>query len=218
MVAAAQLTGKRTNNSVRRTMCTELLRACIPPTTVVRLSGHKNVASINNYATTYHDQQKQLCNILQHQQVTRVDVQPSTSHAMVTVPMQYNYQSVSELSRSTKIPYIQLIVRRSKSTRRNIPCWGDKQQRASTTICEAQKSLRVIRFRGVKCSCWLTIVQMCKHFAFGQGSIFDESIYFYNVKLTYNLCAINIYSFLFHKYWWTWKLTHFENTTVFSIV
>ena len=65
MAKKAGLVGKKTNHSVRRTMCSRLLHAGVPPTIIQQLSGHKNVQSINNYATASREQQHAMCNILQ---------------------------------------------------------------------------------------------------------------------------------------------------------
>ena len=62
----ANIIGKFTNHSVRKTMCTNLMQAGVPPTMIMQLSGHKNVQSINNYAKASKDQQQAMCNILQN--------------------------------------------------------------------------------------------------------------------------------------------------------
>ncbi len=59
------LVGKYTNHSVRRTMCTQLLRAGVAPTLITQLSGHKNINSLSSYATASHNQQHAMCSILQ---------------------------------------------------------------------------------------------------------------------------------------------------------
>jgi hypothetical protein len=64
--AAAGLKGKKTNHSIRKTMCTNLLHAGVPPTLIQQLSGHKNVQSLNNYATASENQQRDMCKILQN--------------------------------------------------------------------------------------------------------------------------------------------------------
>jgi hypothetical protein len=64
MACNAGLSGHYTNHSVRKTMCTQLLHAGVPPTTIIQLSGHKNVQSLNNYATASKDQQRNMSNIL----------------------------------------------------------------------------------------------------------------------------------------------------------
>ena len=65
MAKAAALIGKKTNHSVRRTMCTKLFQSGVPPTMIAQLSGHKNVQSLSHYATASYDQQCGMCNILQ---------------------------------------------------------------------------------------------------------------------------------------------------------
>ena len=60
------LTGKKTNHSIRKTMCTSLIQTGIPPLLVQQLSGHKNMQSLNNYSSASKEQQKQMCSILQN--------------------------------------------------------------------------------------------------------------------------------------------------------
>ena len=55
-----------TNHSVRKTGITKLLHENVPPTDIAQYSGHKNVASINNYATISTEQRKNISHILQH--------------------------------------------------------------------------------------------------------------------------------------------------------
>ena len=64
MAQEAKLVGHFTNHSVRKTMCTQLLHAGVTPNTIAQLSGHKNVASVNNYAIASKDMQKDMCKIL----------------------------------------------------------------------------------------------------------------------------------------------------------
>jgi hypothetical protein len=58
MAKNANLTGKKTNHSARKSTCTKLLHAGIAPTTIQQLTGHKNVQSINNYAVASVEMQK----------------------------------------------------------------------------------------------------------------------------------------------------------------
>jgi hypothetical protein len=74
MATNAGLSGHYTNHSVRKTMCTQLLHAGVPPTTIIQLSGHKNVMSLNNYATASKDQQRCMSNILVGQKRTNTDL------------------------------------------------------------------------------------------------------------------------------------------------
>ena len=65
MSKKAELRGHYTNHSVRRTMCTQLIRAGICPTLVTQLTGHASINSLSRYATASIDQQKAMCEILQ---------------------------------------------------------------------------------------------------------------------------------------------------------
>ena len=60
----------QTLHSVRKTMCTNLLHACVAPTNIIQLSGHKNVASLSNYATASRNQQQAMCDILMNQSMS----------------------------------------------------------------------------------------------------------------------------------------------------
>ena len=64
MAKLAGFVGKYTNHSLRKTMCTNLLHAGVPPTLIQQLSGHKNVASISNYAVASKRQQREMGHIL----------------------------------------------------------------------------------------------------------------------------------------------------------
>ena len=64
MANKANLLGKETNHSARKSTCTRLLHAGIAPTTIQQLTGHKNVQSINNYAIASIEMQKNMSDIL----------------------------------------------------------------------------------------------------------------------------------------------------------
>ena len=66
MCNGAGIPGRKTNHSIRKTMCTTLLHAGVNPNLIAQLSGHKHVASINNYAIASKNQQRQMSNILQN--------------------------------------------------------------------------------------------------------------------------------------------------------
>lgn len=83
MAKAAGLQGRKTNHSVRRTMCTQLFQAGVPPTMIAQLSGHKNVQSISNYACASLNQQRAMCNILQGNS-SQSEAQPQVLCSTVT--------------------------------------------------------------------------------------------------------------------------------------
>ena len=64
MAIGAELTGKYTNHSVRKTLCTNLLQAGVPPTLIQQISGHKDVKSLMNYASASREQTAQMSEIL----------------------------------------------------------------------------------------------------------------------------------------------------------
>lgn len=51
------------NNGTRKTTITRLLHSGIAPTTVQRLSDHKNTRSVSNYEIASTDMQHEMCNI-----------------------------------------------------------------------------------------------------------------------------------------------------------
>lgn len=58
MCDEAEIQGRKVNHSVRKTAITTFVYAGIPPTLVQQHSGHKNLASINNYNFASINQQK----------------------------------------------------------------------------------------------------------------------------------------------------------------
>ena len=64
MAIGADLSGKYTNHSVRKTLCTNLLQAGVPPTLIQQISGHKDVKSLTNYASASRQQIAQMNDIL----------------------------------------------------------------------------------------------------------------------------------------------------------
>ena len=64
MSVRAGLTGKKTNNSVRKSSCSTLLRAGFPPTVVAKISGHKHVSTLMNYIRPSVDMQKYMFEVL----------------------------------------------------------------------------------------------------------------------------------------------------------
>lgn len=58
---------KLTNHSVRKTCCSRLLHAGVPPTAVAQLSGHKKVESLNHYNTLNDKQQRALSSLLNNE-------------------------------------------------------------------------------------------------------------------------------------------------------
>ena len=87
MCVAAGIPGKKTNHSIRKTMCTNLFQAGVNPILIAQLAGHKNVASVNNYAVASLPQQKQMCRILSNsnQSVTMQDL-PSVTQLALPAP------------------------------------------------------------------------------------------------------------------------------------
>ena len=64
MADNAALDGRKVNHLARKTTVTSLLHSNIEATTVMQLTGHKNVALINEYSTASLNQQIQMSHIL----------------------------------------------------------------------------------------------------------------------------------------------------------
>ena len=60
----ANLQGKKTNHSARKTMITLLSKKNVPDTQIQQLSGHKNIQSLNSYKTASLQQQKEMSHII----------------------------------------------------------------------------------------------------------------------------------------------------------
>lgn len=60
----AGIEGRKTNRSLRKTTCSRLLKAGVHPTTVMQLTGHKNVQSLNDYDHADINEQRSMSAIL----------------------------------------------------------------------------------------------------------------------------------------------------------
>ena len=68
MATAAGIPGRKTNHSLRKMMTTELLHAGFTPTHIKALTGHKNEASIANYAVPSKRQHREMSEVLMNNQ------------------------------------------------------------------------------------------------------------------------------------------------------
>jgi hypothetical protein len=64
MADKTQLSARKVNHSARKTTVTSLLHSNIEATTVMQLTGHKNVESVNEYGSASFQQQMNMSNIL----------------------------------------------------------------------------------------------------------------------------------------------------------
>ena len=64
LVKGTSITGRKTNHSARKTMVETLCQANIPDSTVMQLSGHKSVQSLNHYKKPSLEQQKSISHLL----------------------------------------------------------------------------------------------------------------------------------------------------------
>jgi len=68
--------GKKTNHSARKTMIQTLCSANVPDSTIMQLSGHKSITSLNHYKKPSLDQQRSMSNLLS---TLQADPSPSSS-------------------------------------------------------------------------------------------------------------------------------------------
>ena len=79
VVQGTSVTGRKMNHSARKTMVETLCWANIPDSTVMQLSGHKNVQSLNHYKNPSLEQQKSISHLLSNQCSTSECPAPSCS-------------------------------------------------------------------------------------------------------------------------------------------
>ena len=80
MAKSAGLQGNKTNHSAKKTMCARLISQNVTPTHVAQLSGHKNLKSLDSYATASTERQKRMSTIL-----SRVHKQPLINTKNMTI-------------------------------------------------------------------------------------------------------------------------------------
>ncbi len=78
MAASAGLSGKKTNNSARKTMVTCLTKNSVPETQIIQLTGHKNLQSLNSYKKASLQQQKEMSHVLSSYK--KPETNPSSSY------------------------------------------------------------------------------------------------------------------------------------------
>ena len=83
MASKADLPGRKTNHSARKTTCTKLLHAGAASTTIQHLTGHKNVQSVNNFAIASNEMQHQMFGIHSNKCVA---INPVNNHCQLPVP------------------------------------------------------------------------------------------------------------------------------------
>ena len=77
------LQGKKTNHSARKTMVQTLCSANVPDSTIMQLSGHKSVSSLNHYKAPTLEQQRSLSNLL-----SKCDTGPSNQTSLSATSQQ----------------------------------------------------------------------------------------------------------------------------------
>ena len=96
MAQSAGLKGKFTNHSVRKTSCTNLLQAGVPPTLIQQISGHKNVSSLSNYATASREQ---VC------EMNRILANPKSMKSRTTSAVSLPVQPAATISYPEKVSF-----------------------------------------------------------------------------------------------------------------
>ena len=88
MALVANLPGKRTNHSARRTMITTLRHGTVNPLDISQLSGHKNLKSIYSFSTVSEERQKKMSFMISKRSSGREAMKPlcnvSQSHSCPT--------------------------------------------------------------------------------------------------------------------------------------
>ena len=77
----SRIQGRKTNHSAQKTMIQTLCTANVPDSTIMQLSGHKSVSSLNHYKKPSLDQQRSMSTLLSH-------CQPSCSGVTISATNQ----------------------------------------------------------------------------------------------------------------------------------
>ena len=72
--------GRKTNHSARKTIIQTLCTANVPDSTIMQLSGHKSVSSLNHYKKPSLDQQRYMSTLLSHCQPSCSEVTTNQVH------------------------------------------------------------------------------------------------------------------------------------------
>lgn len=116
IAAAGGLTGRKTNHCARKTMVTTLCQNDTPDSTVMQLTGHKSVQSLNHYKVPSLRQQESLSHLLSNSSpvpptaalVSSPSPSPSTSRApLVAIQQQHATSSVQHSKWSSSSSAIQ---------------------------------------------------------------------------------------------------------------
>jgi len=94
--------GRKTNTNARKTTCTRLLHSGVSPSTVQQLSGHTNIASVNNYAVVSNDMQHEMSNISCGVQ-SNINIVNKASSTMSVLPLSDRSNYVSSFSFSHQV-------------------------------------------------------------------------------------------------------------------
>lgn len=73
---------KITNHSARRTACSQLYQANVPPVMIAQILGHKNINSLQHYTEASEEQQLHMSNLLVNSGRSGKQLQTSASNPM----------------------------------------------------------------------------------------------------------------------------------------
>ena len=92
----ANLKGKKTNHSARKTMVTTLSKENVPETQIMQLSGHRTLQSLNSYKKASLQQQKEMSPVLSAFTQGR-----QQQHSQVLTPSLASNETTQSTSRET---------------------------------------------------------------------------------------------------------------------
>ena len=82
---------RKTNHSARKTLIETLLHSDVPPTSVMQLTGHKNVQSLNSYSSLSVDQQESMSRAISKHIAGSSDLEDNDNS--ITMPLSPALQS-----------------------------------------------------------------------------------------------------------------------------
>lgn len=115
MCKSAGIQGHKTNHSVRRTMISQLIDHGVPAHATAELSGHKNVASIANYANPGLQQQHGMSSVLMGESLPRT--LPAIAPALSSAALPTSTVTRADNPKTPVVPAIEPSVDMAVSTR-----------------------------------------------------------------------------------------------------
>ena len=84
---------KLSNHSARKYLVQKLNDCQVPANQIMQISGHKNIASVNNYSHINENQHKQISNVLYNPPSESTSIVPASSHVVSTSSANMNTES-----------------------------------------------------------------------------------------------------------------------------